>query len=1219
MKTNTLLWLLLVLTGFPIISLAQKQDLHDKDEILYYKYQGQNILESLQKAVNANAQDIKDFSIYYQDTLVNDQNKFIVSVTPYITDTDKFLATYISNIQRKYISLFNTFKRIKKEFPSSVDEAIKRSHAPSLPACNATPCDNIDFSSGNLSGWTACYMQNTSTTTVFSTTVPTCAALGAVTTGDNDPTITGKHPAASNQVYLQNGAGTDPISGLPKVCPLPGAGKYSVMLGDSTICGSQMALLENTFPVTPATCNFTYYYAVVFENPLGHTIPQQPFFSVTMFDQNGDTIPHCGTYNVASSQAQSQGFDSTTYQGNVVYYSQWVSAFVALQKYIGQCVSVVLEVSDCAPGGHYGYAYFAAVCNPLKIITSAPAVCGNPITLTAPPGAAAYSWTGPCISGPTNTQTITITCGGKYVVVLQNVVGQSCADTLDTIVPGGVGTPPVPFFKSDTVCAGAATQFTNLTTGGSAANSYLWTFQGGSTSTATNPTYTFPAAGTYTTSLQALNGTCGGDTTLSVVVTSISTAGFKANTVCLNNPTVFTDTSKGATNWSWNFGEPSSGAKNTSTLQNPTHTYATAGTFTVTQVTGTPPCTDTAKGTVVVNPLPAAKFTFTAACFGQATNFTDASTIASGTDTSWSWNFGDPGSGANNTSTVQNPTHTFSAPGTYSVILTVTSNFGCQSTITIPVVVSAVPVAAFSTNPVCQGQPTVFNNTSSVSSGTITGWKWTFGDGTTSNVQHPTHVYPSAGGFVASLTVTTSSGCTDSTKDSVIVYPVPVAKFTATTVCQGYTTTFTDGSTIGGGGTIASWSWNFGDGGTSTLPSPTHLYKSFGVYNVSLTVTSDKGCDSTYHLNVIVNPIPKPAFVATQPCFGAATIFTNNSTVAGGTIDTTIWLFGDGTGVITTFDTTSHIYPAAGTDTVEMYVISNQGCVDSIAQPVIINPIPVPAFFSDTTGCTKLCVTDTDKSMVANINKSTVNKWLWNFGDGSSDSASTLQDPSHCYTKPGAYTVQLTITTNHGCTATLVKPNYVTAWPVPVACFTANPTTLQTLTDSTVYFTDCSGGNPVKWFWSTFGDQCDSIDSTQNTVHTYQSGCTHSYQDTGTYCTKLTVTNKYGCKDSIINCIHIGPMWTFYVPNAFTPNSDGLNDGFIPKAVGLVTFDMWIFDRWGQLLYHCNSLNLPWDGKVHIGPTSGQECPEDTYVWLVEFTDIFRNSHREVGRVTLIK
>lgn len=1382
---------------------------------------------------------------------------------------------YIKIMDARLSALYDQYKALpleEQKFGGTRQVEANPSTVITWPGACEAGCQNTDFSAGTLANWMTCYAKVTTATSSgpFTISNPTCTGILAGTTS-NSVYPTTKLP----QVQITNAAsGNDPVCGafIPQLCNNPNfTGTTSVEIGDYDNPNYGVGILEQSFTVTPANADFTYWYAVVLENPSGHGHYGQPYFNVFMYDASGNLIPFCGNYAVTADSASAQGnFKGYYYaaSGDTCYCRPWTQVFVPLKAYEGQCVTIKVLTADCYAGGHFGYGYFAAKCGSLGIITSAPALCGNPITLTGPTGGASYKWTAPgpgCMTPAAgNTQTITVNCPGKYTCIVYSYIGAACADTVDTVITSSTATAPIPFFRSDTVCEGSPTQFTNLTTLGNAAtNAYVWTFQGGTTSSAANPTFTFPTVGTYpatfTVMLQSTNAGCGGDTTLNVVVNGPPTANFSSPPVCQNTPSQFNNTSTGTATFKWIFGDGS-----TSNAASPQHTYATCGTFNVILVAGSPPCVDSAKNTVTVNPNPTPQFVANPVCLGSNTAFTDSTKIGcGGTEASWSWAFGDPGSGVNNTSTLQGPTHVFADTGCYSVFFKITTGGGCSDSVLKPVCIVGPPTPKFTSGPVCLGSPTTFTNqttpatstsqwsfgdpangTSTATSPTYTyatagtytvklistsgagcvdsttstvtvnppptagftadtvclgnlttfkdtsqggatySWRfgdaakgtstvqnptytyatsgtfqvtevvttasgckdsltepvvvnpaptatitvapvclgtasafvlipsmpctyswtmgdgvgtstaqsptytyttngsftanvvltsatgtcpgkasvvaivnpipvpkftappvcqdeaasftntstianvpapqsmtyaWSFGDGATSTATSPTHQYGKCGTFNVTLVAKSAAGCTHDTTIPVIINPVPAPNFTATKVCKGLVTTFTDKSTIGCDDSVTSWSWNFGDGsGPSTLQNPTHTYANSGTYNATLTVASSNHCDSSITVSVIVYPIPVPAFTATQPCFGTATTFTDSSKVTGGTIATENWAFGDNTAG--TGATTTHTYPAAGSYNVELIVTSNEGCIDSITKPVVVNPIPVPLFKSDTTGCTTLCINfGNDSSTVAFQPANSIANYLWNFGDGSQDSSSILAGPNHCYTKPGTYSVQLTVTTNNGCTATLIRPNYITAWPVPAACFTANPTTLQTLTDSTVYFTDCSTGGPVSWHWITFGDQCDSTDTTQNTVHTYQEDCTHSFQDTGTYCTTLAIMNKFGCKDTTTNCIHIGPMWTFYVPNAFTPNNDGLNDGFIPKAVGLVSFQMWIFDRWGQLLYHCTSLSQPWDGTVHTGPTSGQQCQEDTYVWLCEFTDVFRNSHREVGRVTIIK
>ncbi|HWY97860.1 MAG TPA: gliding motility-associated C-terminal domain-containing protein, partial [Bacteroidia bacterium] len=204
--------------------------------------------------------------------------------------------------------------------------------------------------------------------------------------------------------------------------------------------------------------------------------------------------------------------------------------------------------------------------------------------------------------------------------------------------------------------------------------------------------------------------------------------------------------------------------------------------------------------------------------------------------------------------------------------------------------------------------------------------------------------------------------------------------------------------------------------------------------------------------------------------------------------------------------------------------------------------------------------------------------------------------------------VGLSVISSSGCKASQTSSGLITVYSHPQADFTYSPNAITEM-DPLVQFTDLSkdayGINA--WYW-TFGDSYNS--SLQNPIH--------SYGDTGRFCTTLKVTNTHGCTDTITECLDIQPIFTIYIPNAFTPNANGLNDVFTAKGVGIKDFEMWIFDRWGQQLYYTNNIYTGWDGKVQRG-ASGQIVQEDTYVYLIEVIDLFNKSHRYLGRVSVIK
>lgn len=236
---------------------------------------------------------------------------------------------------------------------------------------------------------------------------------------------------------------------------------------------------------------------------------------------------------------------------------------------------------------------------------------------------------------------------------------------------------------------------------------------------------------------------------------------------------------------------------------------------------------------------PVADFSFTTACFGDNTIFTDQSTTTDGTIATWNWEFGDSG-----TSIAENPLHTYPANGNYTAQLIATGSNGCSDTISYPITVNPVPIANFSPTVVCENTPIVFTDLSFISSGSITDWSFDFGDGTVQNVQNPTYVFGTSGNYTVTLTVTSALGCTDDTLLNMFIHPAPSANFTFTPnpalVLENVY--FTDQS-IGTG--INDWLWNYGDGEGDNAQNPIHSFSEGGDFDVTLIITDANGCQDT--------------------------------------------------------------------------------------------------------------------------------------------------------------------------------------------------------------------------------------------------------------------------------------------------------------------------------------------------------------------------------------
>jgi gliding motility-associated-like protein len=725
---------------------------------------------------------------------------------------------------------------------------------------------------------------------------------------------------------------------------------------------------------------------------------------------------------------------------------------------------------------------------------------GDGITDTLPTGSVGdtlchnYLVSG-CIAGTMTSYTVTLTS--------QNI----CDFSQSSWSPVRIYEPPDADFYlvDDSVCVGENAVIINQSEPNyCAANSatwYTWDFGDGTTFGPTlvpagsNPQQTinhiYGDTGVYVITLTANNSStngCGSTQFQALVWVSQAYAQFSFDTVCMGDPTHFTDSSWGVAStiisWEWHFGDGG-----TSNAQNPNHIYPTWGDFNAwLAVTSSAGCTDTMWHIVHVDTLPYVEFAYDTVCFGDPTHFTNLSYGRGSPIFAYLWDFGD-----GNTSSVLDPVHTYGAPGNYNVTLIVTDDNGCIDSITHTVPVSPPPIPDFSADTACLGSATQFTDQSTAPFGSIVSWDWDFGDGSgTSNAQNPAYIYGDTGTYWVTLIVETNIGCTDTVVLPVYVSPIPEAGFFADTVCAGGPTHFTDTSQTFGW-PIVSWQWDFGDGGTSNLQNPIYTYPSPGQYIATLVVSNPFGCSDTVSVTIVVDSIPEANFIVSNACLGDTVCFTDNSIAHGSPIVSWEWDFGDTQTAVG--PNPCHLYAGAGTYNVSLVVTSAIGCTDTIVIPLTIYPLP-EAGFTFVSACNGDPVMFTDTS---HANGGTIVSWEWDFGDGSG--TSNQQNPQYFYGDTGTYFVTLIVFNSNGCTDTVVNPiNYL---PRPTAEFLYD----TSCAGQPIHFTDISTGNGstiTSWEWD-FGDGNSSI--LQNPVH--------PYANSGTFVVTLIVSNSSGCADTI--------------------------------------------------------------------------------------------------------
>jgi len=446
----------------------------------------------------------------------------------------------------------------------------------------------------------------------------------------------------------------------------------------------------------------------------------------------------------------------------------------------------------------------------------------------------------------------------------------------------------------------------------------------------------------------------------------------------------------------------------------------------------------------------------------------------------------------------------------------------------------------------------------------------------------------SAGNYT--VTVTDPDGCT-ATASTVIKQPtaMSVSAFGPQLVCSGASANLT--CSVSGGVLPYTYLWsNAATTDTTTVnPVTTTTY--------TLTVTDAGNCISKAIVTIHTNAAISVGINGARSfCGGGSATLTASATGGDGSYNF-LWLPRNSTTqAITVSPTATSVYTVEVTD----------GCGSSKATAtaiVTVNPIPVPSFRAyPTSGCVPLCVDFRDLST---IDGGHISKWDWKFGNGDT---SSLSAPLYCYHDTGKFNVSLTIVSDSGCINKLEMPKMVTVYPSPKASFIYAPQPISILDPQVQFTASNTGQSPIiNWSW-TFGDGTNTVSNLQNP--------SHIYSDTGTYCTTLIVMDEHGCTDSVTNCLIVNPDFTFYIPNVFTPNGDGLNDVFIPKGSYVKDYEMYIYNRWGEQIFHCTDVHDGWNGMMNGGNVA---CQEGVYAYIITAIDTKGVRHQYAGEVTLIK
>ena len=770
---------------------------------------------------------------------------------------------------------------------------------------------------------------------------------------------------------------------------------------------------------------------------------------------------------------------------------------------------------------------------------------------------------------------------GKYTIKLQATSIRGCYDSLRSSIHV-IEAPQASFIPSlDEGCAPLEVIFNNTTI--AEFETYLWDYGQGQTSTnRIADTITYEQGRHDTTYFVQLfvSNQCRIDTfSDSILVHPTPVAIFETdrdigcsplNLLFSNNLTYGDPDSL-----IWNFGDGSATFKTTkNTFYEPlSHIFTTnrlPSDYTIEYIAKNECGEDTAYKTITVFKTVEAFFNADTlrGCFPLTVNFTNSSKGY----VDYAWDFGD-----GNVSNINNPSHTFTQSGTFTVKIFVTDSCS-YDTFERQILIYPAPNVSFNfiKDSICQYDSISFLSTSN----NVSGICWEFGDGDSSKLTNPVHRFDSSGTFSVRYTAySTLNNCPATILRDVNILKTPKATIMANPSegCDPLHVNLKADSSYN--------SWTFSNGNVSILNELTETFTSTGPHWAKLSSEYANGCKDSTVLNLVVHPRPNASFTSSVDslCEYPVTVdYTNTSTGALGYN----WIFGNGNRSTQTNPSETLTAPGIYNDTL---IASNQfRCNDTAISQVKIYEKPIAiGIISPLSGCVPLNVNFKNTSQ-----NNLTGKWYFGNGD------SSLQDSiDYTYITAGGYTPSLVIYGNANCTDTFRLASTIDVYPNPVADFD-----YEVINVSTIFTNYSIGANSYLW---NFGD---GVSSTQENL-------THEFPESGSFVTTLIARNNFGCNDTISKSIEILEKYNLFVSNAFSPEF-GLGEvrTFKPTGIGIAEYHIYIYDTWGNLIWESDKLSKSepaegWDGN----DLNGNAMPQDTYVWKVTAT--FLNGNIWPGKI----
>ncbi len=877
--------------------------------------------------------------------------------------------------------------------------------------------------------------------------------------------------------------------------------------------------------------------------------------------------------------------------------------------------------------------------------------------------------------GPDNSDTVYhyYTSAGNYLPELAVKDILNCIHVINRQVPLKIYGPAAAFSSLNGGCLSNSISFNDesVSDGTNDIKTWIWNYGDSSkadTLSAPPFTHSYIKTGKYAVSLKVTdaNGCYDSVNNIDAIEITQPIAGFFADSLsCSGSILQFADSSFGdQITYHWNFGDNST----TSSNANPQHIYTAEGLYNVKlTVTDKNGCTDSLlKPEYIKVSDPVSAFTLSDSLFNCPPASVTLQNFAKNF-TAFTWDFGD-----GNTSQELNPVHYYTTAGNYNLKLIV-QGYGasCFDTITKNILLKG-PSAQVSYDPFTGCNPLNISFIAKAKN-TIT-YTWDFGNGETQTSQDSiqNYTYTSTGRFLPQLIVEDSGGCRVPivNPDTIVVYGAN-AKFRnqpGLNICDSVNINFIDSSTALFDN-INSYKWNFGDADTSVFQNPSHIYFQSNIYHPTLTITTNRGCVSTYTDSLNITIVNSPKINASMP--DSSCIFspvTLSADVINYSPSEITWLWNLGNGDTLNTQNTTYSYTSAGKFPLSIIVHNSAGCADTAKNFIIINPLPVVDAGADSIIC---------MGKTTMLNPSGAQFYTW-----ASDPSASCTNCNNPVVNP-LFTTKYFVTgkSNAGCIATdsvtveVKRPSKVSITGPDSVC--VGNTIELTATGEEVY-----SWQPVNLVTKTSGSQTSSTPATTTVYSVIGTDTKACFSDTAFKTVKVFPYPKVQIGDSNVTIVSgtnyqinatgsddiISWLWTpvnglscincaqplatpkttttytvqakniagciieknititvlckneiLFVPNTFSPNGDGMNDYFYPRGKGFTIKSLRIFSRWGNVVFEQNNFvpnnqSYGWNGKY-----KGKALQPDVYVFLIEVVCDNGQIFASKGNITLLR